>query len=251
MENLTTDDLFGRFFFKCSDVRQFEGYYTCIELIRPLLKINEFVSSITGFYLNVSGASNEVRLSYFTNSELLTQEIVEKFVKENNNLVLIKSVKPKSKKISQGYGCEELRFRKYLHTYTQIGLDLLTCDKLYARALVAEYRLTYSPQKISCRPLFEPAFSKHSNFFNQLEQPSKDQLWRDLDYWHPIENLGYIADWAHMLVNMLLPGDWIYINQYYMDLFLKPKSRPPIDEESKNRMLSMFNLKIPDDWNPD
>ena len=249
MENLTNDNLFGRFFFKCYDVRSIEGYFTCINLLRPLLELEDFASSITGFYMNVSdNLLTEVRLSYFTNNRSITQEIVEKYIEKNTNIILIKSVKPHVKKISQGYGDEELRFRKYLHGYTQIGLDLLSFDKLYARMLVAEYRLTYSPQKISCRPLFEPAFSKHSDFYNQLDSSSKEQLWSDFDYWHLTDNPKYIADWNHMLVNMLLPGDWIHI---FPDLFLRKEPGLPISGNLKERMLNYLNLKIPDDWSPD
>jgi hypothetical protein len=119
---------------------------------------------------------------------------------------------------------------------------------LYSRRLVAIYRLTYSPQKISCKPLFEPVFIKHSNYYNQLDITSKSHLWEDLDFWHPIPNTKYCADWAHMLVNMLLPGDWIYSG--YAELFLNPIPKPSITGGVKAGPLRTLNLDLPDEWNP-
>lgn len=168
---------------------------------------------------------------------------------ENSN-ISVEREEPHVAEVSKGYGGEELRFRNFLHTYTQIGLDLLDYDILYSRRLVAEYRLTYSPQKISCRPLFEPAFTEHSRFFNQLDTSSVEQLWKDLNYWHPIRDTGYVADWAHFLVNMLLPGDWIYMPKF-TTFFINRASKPPIVGEQKAEMLRMFNLDIPDNWSPD
>lgn len=134
---------------------------------------------------------------------------------------------------------------------------MLDYDILYSRRLVAQYRFNYSPQKISSRPLFEPGFAKHSKFFNQLDASSIEQLWKDLNYWHSISIKEYVADWAHFLVNMLLPGDWIYIKGLlagkllYGDLFLRPAPKSPITGGQKTEMLRMFNLDVPDNWSPD
>ena len=47
--------------------RAIEGYITCIDFIRLLFKIKDFISSTPDFNINVSGnLLNEVRLSYFT-----------------------------------------------------------------------------------------------------------------------------------------------------------------------------------------
>ncbi len=249
MEDLTVDDLFGKVFLRYDDIRTIEGYLQCIDLIRPLFEITEFISSTPGFYINISNP-NDVRLSYFTNNKSVTKRIITNFLEKNNSLRLVKSSEPRNTQISKLYGGEELRFRKYLHTYTQVGLDLLQYDRKFVKQLVAEYRLTYSPQKISCRPLFEPVFRKLSYYFNQLEPSCIAQLWRDLDYWHPIKNSRYIADWAHFLVNMLLPGDWIYIPEYTA-LFVNPTPKPPIMGEQKKQMLELFFSEMPNAWNPD
>lgn len=256
MKNLTTNDLFGRIFLRCSDLRPIDGYFACLNSIRPLLENHEFKSSTPGFYVNISEGINSVRLSYFTNNKTETERVIQKFLKQNTSIGLFKQEDPHATKVSERYSGEELRFRNFLHTYTQIGLDLLEYDILYSRRLLAEYRLTYSPQKISCGPLFEPAFTKHSLFFNQLYSSSVKQLWKDLNYWHPISNKKYVADWAHFLVNMLLPGDWIYIKDprtgklLFGDLFLRPTPKLPIAGVQKIQMLRMFNLDIPDNWSP-
>lgn len=119
---------------------------------------------------------------------------------------------------------------------------------LYARRVAAEYRLTCSPQKIPCKLFFETAFLDHSKFYNQLSVSEKKQLWKDFDFWHPIRIQGYVADWLHMFVNMLLPGDPIYCNKKYQDLFLKPDPIPPITGEQRVEILRMFNLDVPSDW---
>lgn len=249
MGNLTTQDLFGRVFLRCSDLRPIDGYFTCLNSIKPLLESPNFKSSTPGFYINVGEDLPSVRLSYFTSNKIETERAIQEFLNKNSN-ISVEREEPHVAEVSKGYGGEELRFRNFLHTYTQIGLDLLDYDILYSRRLVAEYRLTYSPQKISCRPLFEPAFTKHSRFFNQLDTSSVEQLWKDLNYWHPIRDTGYVADWAHFLVNMLLPGDWIYMPKF-TTFFINRASKPPIVGEQKAEMLRMFNLDIPDNWSPD
>jgi len=244
MHNLTKDNLLGRVFLNCLASRPIDGYFTCLNLIRPLLENSYFQSLIAGFYINVGYNFSSVRLSYFTNDKEGVKKVIEDFLNNNSDLKLIKFDEARKENFSKDYGGTELEFRKFLHTYTQIGLDLLDYDILYSRRLVAEYRLTYSPQRISCKPLFEPAFRNHSKFFNQLDSSSVGQLWKDLDYWYPG------GDWTHMLVNMLLPGDWIYMNEELKNFFLNPDKKPPITGIQKNDLLKKFNLDIPNDWSP-
>jgi len=222
MNSLTEDSLFGTAFFTSNNLKSLdiEEYFSCLNLLQPFLKSSDFVGSTEGFYINYI---NSVRLSYFINDKVKVIEIIKDFLNRNIALSLSRSLEePKPDKVSVDYGDHELRFRKFLNTYTQIGLDLLDYDTLYSRRLVAEYRLIYSRQKIPCRSLFEPSFRKHSEFFNNLDNLSVEQLWKDLDYWYPIGN-GYVADWAHLLVNMLLPGDWMTDYDCFKYLFINPK----------------------------
>lgn len=246
--NLSVDDLLGVLYFSSQDMRMIDGYFNCINLIKPLINKLDSQPHTSGFYLNIGKRLNSVRLSYFTNNESKTQKVINDFLNESSDVTAFDFEKPKHNEFSQYYGGDELRFRRFLCTYTKIGLDLLDFDVLYSRRLVAEYRLVYSPQKTSCRPLFETAFRKHSNFFNQLSASNKGQLWEDLNYWHPIPNTEFIADWAHMLVNMLLPADWIYIPKY-RDFFLNRIPKQPITGRTKEEMLRSFNLNLPEGWN--
>jgi len=243
MHNLTENNFLGRVFVNCSDLRPIDGYFTCVNLIRPILKKADFKSLITGFYINVAGNLNSVRLSFFVEDKDNVEKVTE-ILRNAGGVNLIRHDKASQEKFSDTYGGTEIGFRRFLHIYTQIGLDLLNYNTLYSRRLVAEYRLTYSPQRISCRSFFEPALKKHSSYFNQLNNASAQQLWKDLDFWY----LG--GDWAHMLVNMLLPGDWIYMSKELTSFFLNPNKKPPITGTQKEDLLKMFNLDIPDNWTP-
>ncbi|MBZ9572158.1 hypothetical protein KJA15_02415 [Patescibacteria group bacterium] len=248
MNNSIEKALIGKRYLKASDT-PIEGYFECIKAIKPLLANFDSSSSTPGFYINISeNKSNQlniVRLTFFTYASEETEKIIEIFLKNNSNIISLpvedfddKNFKePIECKISEGYGGEEIRFRNFLNTYTHIGLDLLDYDILYSRRLVAEYRLTYSPQRISCKPLFEPPFIKHSKFFNQLDDYSVEQLWNDLNFWHSK------GDWTHFLVNMLLPGDWIFASENFQRFFLNPTPKQPIIGETRLRMLRMFGLE--------
>ena len=218
-------------------------------------------SSMPGFYINISGNNsnhlNVVRITFFTHNPEETKKITETFLKNNSNIVSLPVEdfgdegfkEPRECKISEGYGGEEIRFRNFLNTHTHIRLDLLDYDILYSKRVVAEYRLTYSTQKISPKPLFEPTFAKHSKFFLQLDSGSIEQLWKDLIFWHPIRIPGCVADWTHFLVNMLLPGDWIYMQNrltgelLFKDFFLNPSPRQPITGKERIEMLKIFSLE--------
>jgi hypothetical protein len=239
---ITDTDLFGTFHLRVPDGGRFAGYYSSLNAIRPLLDSGEWKKNVTGYYLNVSGDLDAVRLSYWTTSPEQTRQGVDAFVAERGLEYIQDPSVPVQARISEEYGGEELRFRKFLATYTQIGLDLLDYDMKYARRLVAEYRLSYSPQRLSCRPLFEPALTKHSPYYNNLDSHSKTQLWRDFHYWHPG------GDWLHMMVNMLLPGDWLYIPDFKP--YFLGDHRPPITPDLRQAMLATFNLDIPRGWRP-
>ena len=239
---ITETDLFGTFHLRVPDGSRITGYYSSLNAIRPLLDSEEWKESVSGYYLNVTGDLDAVRLSYFTTSPDQTRQTVEEFVADRGLEYTQAPSVPVLERVSEGYGGEEIRFRKFLATYTQIGLDLLDYDITYARRVVAEYRLSYSPQRLSCRPLFEPALIKHSPYYNSLDSQAKSQLWQDFTYWHPG------GDWLHMMVNMLLPGDWLYIPEFKP--FFLGDNRPPITPDQRQAMLAVFDLDIPPDWRP-
>ena len=239
---ITETDLFGTFHLRVPDGSRITGYYSSLNAIRPLLDSGKWKENVTGYYLNVSGDLDAVRISYFTTSPDQTRQTVEEFVADRGLEYTQAPSVPVLERVSEGYGGEEIRFRKFLATYTQIGLDLLDYDITYARRVVAEYRLSYSPQRLSCRPLFEPALIKHSPYYNSLDFQAKSQLWQDFNYWNPD------GDWLHMMVNMLLPGDWLYIPEFKP--FFLGDNRPPITPDQRQAMLAVFDLDIPPDWRP-
>jgi hypothetical protein len=239
---ITATDLFGTFHLRLPDGARFAGYYSTLNAMRPLFDSGEWKRSVTGYYLNVTGNFDAVRLSYLTTSPEQARQVVDGFVAAHGLQYIQDPPAAVSKRISAEYGGEELRFRTFLATYTQIGLDLLDYDITYARRLAAEYRLSYSPQRLSCRRLFEPALTKHSPYYKSLDSHAKAQLWRDFNYWHPG------GDWLHMMVNMLLPGDWLYIPDFKP--FFLGDHRPPIPAELRQAMLAMFDIDIPRGWRP-
>jgi hypothetical protein len=250
MNQLTGNNPFVVLFFRFPNLKPLkkaEEYFSCLKLLRPLFGSSGFKASTLGYYLNYNTQS--VRLTYFTNNETETKEAIDNFLNENGGIALSECEAPKIGNIAKRYGGDNLRFRRFLNTYTQIGLDLLDYDILYSRRLVAEYRLTYSTQKISCNPLFEPAFTKHSKFFSQLDTQSVEQMWEDLNFWHPHPNKpGCVADWAHFLVNMLLPGDYIYTNNE--GPFINPSASAPITGSQKEEVLRRLNIEVPSNWSP-
>jgi len=251
------DCWFGRAFFDCSGRQPYCEYFKCLGLIRPLLKDPDFGSCTPGFYINYIAKSDirpSVRLSYFTKDGAKTQRVIQAFADSNPDVRLWKTVCPHEKTVSKDYGGDELRFRNFLHTYTQIGLDLLDYDCLYSRRLAAKYRLEYSPQGKPCRELFERALSKYSNFFKELKELDNcavEQLWDDLEFWHCDEE-GRIQQWVHFLVNMLLPGDPVSLSPaLYPAIPGKILKRPPVTGQLREQILKAWKLDLPDDWTPE
>lgn len=234
-------DLFGRFFLKAPDGGRFSDYYCSLNAIRPLVKSEEWEESVTGFYINhVNGEYlGSVRLSYFTTSIDQTKKVVEHFV-DKHKLKKIQNPEetPHHIIISKGYGEEELRFRKFLSTYTLIGLDIMKADLLNARCLFATFRWQVMRARKPCKPHFLRYFESQSPFYNSLSSAEKDQFWRDLDHWPNLRQV----DWAHFFVNMVLGCDWKIEN------FLSPQA--PLSIQEINRLIREQGFKIPQNWSP-
>jgi len=240
---ISEKDFFGRTFIRIPGGSQVAGYFNTISSIRKLLRDHQFVKSVSGYYFNVAGNLDTVRLSYFCTDKMSVPIVIDSYL-TSNGLLKTNEELPHEARVSEGYKGEELRFRKFLFLYSLIGLDLLNYDLEYSRRLVGHYRLDISTQRISSNPTFEPAFEKHSETFRKLSSSAKDQLWKDLDYWH-----SEWEDWAHMLVNMLLPGDWIYSEaDWVKNLFRYPSG--PIIGNVRDELLSGIALNIPHGWRP-
>ena len=126
-----------------------------------------------------------------------------------------------------------LTFRRFLQLMTNVGLDLLEYDVSYARRLVAKYRLDIGPSRESSRAYFEKAF-KPAPAYRALGADLREELLQGFDTWHsPWE------DWAHFLMVMLLPWDWIYSFEQVFN------PRRPLRKDVRDELASGI---LPDGW---
>ena len=234
-------DLFGIFHLRKGTTRRFEGYYDSLDAIRPMLRSSEWKQRVSGYYVNVSGDSNAVRLSYFTTSPPQSTNLVNTFAAKHG-LDVIESEYPHTVRIAEKYGGEELRFRGFLCTYAPIALDIMEADLLNARCLLATFRWQVMRARLPYQRHFINTFREQSRFFNALLADSQDQFWHDLAHWpNPPQ-----VDWAHMFVNMVLGCDWI-AREIWMD-FRVPA--PALSIEQINQAVGQQGFQIPADWRP-
>jgi hypothetical protein len=234
-------DLFGRLSIKKLGGGQFEGYYTSLTAIRPFITSEQWQASVTGFYINVAGDYDAVRLSYFTTSPEQVRELTESFMTANGLHSIGAPEIPSSRRVSDIYGNEELRFRRFLSTYTQIGLQIMEADLLNARCLFATFRWQVMLARQSYKSHFLRTFEEQSPFYNLLPEKENDQFWEDLAHWpNPPQ-----VDWAHMFVNMVLGCDWIGVAPEH---FVSP--RPPLSIDEINEVIKNQGFQIPAHWRP-
>ena len=243
LNRLTESDLFGKFFLRAPGGGRFAGYYSSLDAIRPLLDSEEWTENVTGSYVNVADDNfNAVRLSYWTTSPEQTLQVVDEFVRQYGLEYLRKPGVLSQTRNSDGYGGEELRFRKFLTAYTQIALNIMAADLLNARCLFATFRWQVMRSRQPYKPHFQGTFQNYSPFYNSLSQSEKDQVWSDLAHWpNPRE-----VDWAHMMVNMVLGCDWIR-GQMWQE-FLSPQQ--PLSISQINEIIREQDFEIPNNWQP-
>lgn len=232
-------DLFGRFFLNVQDKSGFEKYYCSLNNIRPLIGSERWLKNVTGFYINAENY-DVVRLSYFTTSPNQTAKVVNDFVGESNLEHSNEPCIPHKKEVSAGQGNEELRFRKFLSVYTQIGLDIMKEDLFNARCLLATFRWQIMRASMHYKPHFVKTFENQSPFYNLLSPAEKSQFWSDLANRPNPSNF----DWAHFFVNMVFGCDWIWKE------FFTPKSPLSIKEINKRIEELGLDFKIPENWSP-
>jgi hypothetical protein len=238
LSRLHTTDLFGRFFLKLSDNEPFTNYFHTINAIRPLLNSRNWHDVVTGYYINVADNMDTVRLSYFTTSPQELNNCVNSFCLQNHINIQINE-SPHLTRTSGGYGNEELRFRRFLYIYTLIGLDIMQANLLNARCLMATFRLQVMLSRQPYPNHFQRTFEAQSPSYNSLSQKQKSQFWSDLSNWpNPPQ-----VDWAHLMVNMILPGDF-----RRWEFFCSP--HPPISLEEINKIIISWGFQIPNDWHP-
>lgn len=246
IKKISRHDLFGIFYVRKLDGRKWDSYYKTLETLRRLFKDGRFQEVVNGYYLNVCGDFDSVRISYFVD-ETNTQKAVSIFKQffEENDIMEIKDSRYAEKVIvAEKYGGEEYeeRFRNFLVLETKIGLDLIKEDLVRARTLLATYRWQVRKASLPFREHFEPTFKRFSSTYNSLSEEEKDRFFTDLAEWpNPPQ-----VDWAHMMVNFVLGCDW---NQVFSDPnYLTP--RKPLSIPAINMLIRDLGFQIPQEWKP-
>lgn len=239
LSRLQENDLFGRFYLKVSGSRQFDTYFQTIDALKPLLNSKEWNETVTGYYINVAGNNMDtVRLSYFSSNADAVRNCAESFCRQHNIVESQNPELPHATRISEGYGGEELRFRWFLYLYTLIGLDIMLANLLNARCLMATFRLQVMLSRQPYRPHFQRKFEEQSSTYNSLSTEQKEQFWLDLANWsNPSQ-----VDWAHLMVNMILPGDFVTQWNYFLT------SRPALSINEINNIVRNLGFQIPANW---
>ncbi|MBW1982552.1 MAG: hypothetical protein JRJ12_15180 [Deltaproteobacteria bacterium] len=240
---LRNTDLFGRFYLKTANSKKYLGYYEAVDAIRSLVYSEQWLQCVTGYYINVADENQDaVRLSYFTPSPKMVDEVVKRFVASHGLQMVRRPVPARAVVVSKAYGGEELRFRKYLATYSPIGLDIMAADLLNARCLFATFRWQVMRARKPYKPHFLRTFKNQSMFYNSLAPAEKEQFWLDLANWpNPPQ-----VDWAHMFVNMVLAADWNTREEW--PKFFQPQ--PPLTTAEINKKVKEQGFQIPPGWHP-
>lgn len=239
LNHLNETDLFARFFLKLPGTSGLDGYYQTLFTAEPFLNTRAWQQAVTGYYLNV-GKDNSLRISYFTDKANIPTQVLTNFLAKKPLEYSQEPEEPNQKTVSALYGGEELRFRRFLTTYTLIGLDIMKADLLHARCLFATFRFQVMRPRQPYREHFESTFLQHSPSYSSLLAEQLNQFWDDMSHWPNPQQV----DWAHMFVNMVLGRDW------RIGDFLNPQ--PALTYKQINDILlkNQMGFQIPDNWTP-
>lgn len=242
LNRITEADLYGQCFLKIPRGNSYKDYFNTLETVRSLVISSQWAKHVTGFFINVSQHNDyAVRLTYFTTSRDLIPQLIAAFVKEKNLQKVNDEILPDITKVSDVYGGAELELRKFLVTYTLIALDIIKADLLNARCLVTTFRLQVMLARKPYKPHFIRTFKEQSPFYNSLSPADQEQFWESLSNW-PYQTRGQV-DWAHMFVNMVLPGDW-------NSLIHTGTPAPLSIAEINQRFINDQGFQIPLNWIP-
>jgi len=225
----------------------FPVYYEAVERLTPIVASPEAAEYLTGFYISL-GKDYSLRLSYFaSHADEATLWLERQFLR--HGLSIVDRDSPENADFGDyhdgGLTRGNLQFRHFLHRYTQIGLELLASDRTASRELAATYRLRIAPEvysgRLSARAHLLGAFET-TRTYRGLPECAQAQLWDDFDYWHKRMDRGdpSCQDWAHLFVNMVLPGDWMVLSKC-RHLF-----HPPIRlrEDTEDCLCGQWGIKL-------
>lgn len=237
---VTEADLLGRKFLRLPqpDPSEIVGYFTAVNTLQPFLRSNELDGMVTGFFLSMWNGGG-IRFSYFTDDAERSSRGLDEHVSRLGLVRYMDDENPVTTALEY-YTSERrtnLTFRRFLQLMTNVSLDLLDYDVSYARRLAAKYRLDVGPSGESSKEYFANGF-RRAAAYRTLDSGLQEELLDGLDTWHsPWE------DWAHFLMVMLLPGDWIYSPSCGHAF----NPRRPLSKEVRNGLASGL---LPDAWEP-
>ena len=238
---ISEDDLFGLYLFQAEGPPDRDAYYRAIEELRPLVSSADWRLAVTGWYLNISKSAT-ARLSYFTTDPEAVEASVTPHLRDHRGVALFEPAHPPTPiKIAAQYGGDEPRFRRFLSTYSLIGLDLMEADLVHAQRLCITLRCQVFLEGSSYREHLEPTCVRDSPSYRALKPTDRDQFWLDMENRPVPDNV----DWAHMFVNLVMAGDLNW-------LFREPL-HPPFTRMQINQLMASygFGFDVPDDWSPE
>jgi len=147
----------------------------------------------SGYYLSRSKYHPDaVRLTLFTRNNREAEEI-KKWIDDLEKDKLIRIIpyvsrKPEKVIFTKHYGGDEYEFRKYLTTYTLIGIQCMAYDFNKSQKIWSDLMDSGGT---------DITFVEHSNFFKQLDYEEKCKF---------IDAM-YTRKWGHMIINFVLGYD--------------------------------------------
>ena len=248
LSRVSLDDFLGIFFVRKGDTVKWDSYYGTIDSLRPMFEKEEFNDVISGFYLNVVGNNDAVRISYFVAPENVDMgvKLFKSFFEENGIQEIKGDEYPRETLIASAYGGPEYEqdFRTFLSLQNVIGLELLKNKSLYAKRLFATYRWQVRKAVFSIDAHFKYGLETHSPTFGDFSKEERTKFLELLGNWpNPPQ-----VDWAHMMVNLVLGCDWIDL--FGLLNYITPGRPTTIREINMHLDRANHNFRIPLDWTP-
>jgi hypothetical protein len=233
-DQINTDDLFGRFFFR-SRSQPASEYSNILELFAHSNYHTALPDWVTGFYVNNSQYG--VRFSFFVrkNIESHTYVLFRERSDAIETLIRVAEEPLKRESLSQDYGGNdyELRFRRFLSLQAKIGLEVVKSDAAFARESAIRFRWQAFTISASVRDFWEPVLIKGSNTYGSLAKEQKSEFWDDMARWpNPPQ-----VDWIHLFINLILGFDWSNVL-----VPMRQSQKKYTDEEINQFLPSEFKL---------
>jgi hypothetical protein len=183
-----------------------DSYYYTIEQSVLIVEEKSLTAYMTGYYLNMEPANRNhyLRLSFFVPAESADAlvDLIRAGLSSRGVLEVRPAKTPQDISVVREYGppALESRFRRYLVNYTQIGLDLIRSDLVYARRLMAWLRFKVIAGSMDARVQIEPSMLGRSQYYRSMSPAERSEFLQDLVRKPKPSQF----DWAHFIVNFVL-----------------------------------------------